>query len=168
MLPFMRLLRLLIAPPLLLASGCGPSATLPEMPSPSEDGNIQVQGRLLCPSLGRPPVDVMVAAFPARSERPVVRSSWTQGRFQIRLKPGEYMLQLEGVEIQPMVLNLMVPDDSPAIDLGDVELEPSILAASYGKPPPDWLITEARGIPDSLTPADLKGRWTLLVFWGFW
>ena len=36
----------------------------------------------------------------------------------------------------------------------------------YGEPPPDWHISEARGISKDAKISELRGKWVLFTFWG--
>ena len=54
------------------------------------------------------------------------------------------------------------------VDLGTTDLKPTIIAQHYGKAPPAWHVTDARGVDPEATLADFKGKWVLLEFWGFW
>ena len=38
----------------------------------------------------------------------------------------------------------------------------------YGNTPPRWQVTAARGLDSDVVLDDLKGRWVLLEFWGYW
>jgi thiol-disulfide isomerase/thioredoxin len=42
------------------------------------------------------------------------------------------------------------------------------MARHYGKEPPPWRVTGARGINQDVQLADFRGRWVVIDFWGFW
>ncbi len=47
-------------------------------------------------------------------------------------------------------------------------LEPTRITSLDGKQPPVWHALAARGLPRTAKPADFRGKWLLLDFWGFW
>jgi thiol-disulfide isomerase/thioredoxin len=84
------------------------------------------------------------------------------------LPPGDYTLELNGLDVVTKSVPFTVRDGGGPVDLGTIPLQRSELAKRYGKPAPKLTITEARGLPATTTLADLKGRWVLVDFWGFW
>ncbi|HVC97378.1 MAG TPA: TlpA disulfide reductase family protein [Pirellulales bacterium] len=54
------------------------------------------------------------------------------------------------------------------LDLGEIKLQPSKVTQLIGKPAPAWHITDARGVSKDVQPADFKGKWVVLEFWGYW
>lgn len=135
---------------------------------PPHSGTVRVEGGFACESLGRPPADVGLAVFRLPEERRVSASGWTAGRFHLELPPGDYRFLIHGVEIAQCILDVQVPVGAGRLDVGTIPLEPSLLATHYGKPPPDWIVSEARGLDPGASLADFRGRWVVLAFWGYW
>ena len=46
--------------------------------------------------------------------------------------------------------------------------DPTEIAKHVGKEPPPLRVTDARGLNTGVRLADLKGKWVLIEFWGFW
>ncbi|MHC5003577.1 MAG: hypothetical protein ACYTJ0_10680 [Planctomycetota bacterium] len=91
------------------------------------------------------------------------------GAFELPVPPGDYRLYVMSIEARTLTKDLTVEAGRPALDLGVLDLEPSIIARHYGKAPPAaWNVSAARGVDRNVTLADYRGRWVLLEFWGFW
>ena len=54
------------------------------------------------------------------------------------------------------------------ISLGQIDVPGTVIAMHVGKVPPAWNVTDARGLSKTITLADLKGKWVVIEFWGFW
>jgi hypothetical protein len=89
------------------------------------------------------------------------------GAFELALPPGDYGFMLAGDDLRFSFLNATLAAGKPA-DLGDIQLEATVLSQYAGKPPPELHVTDARGVPASVKLSDFKGKWVLLEFWGFW
>jgi thiol-disulfide isomerase/thioredoxin len=114
-----------------------------------------------------------------------------EDRFELSLPPGDYELYANGtpneqehntarlIPSKPLKLDGKGSD----IDLGAVKLVRSLAPPArveqakaagicfdykkhYGEAPPDWHITEARGVNKDVKISDYKGKWVLLTFWG--
>jgi hypothetical protein len=95
-----------------------------------------------------------------------------EASFSLELPPGEYdfygygsFTDYEGVN-KPVTLEAGRAD----LDLGTFDLKATPIARHYGKEPPAWNVTEARGADGGkdVTLADFRGKWVLIEFWGFW
>jgi len=127
-----------------------------------------VEGAFACEALGRPPADASLVVFRLPEGTRVRSTGWKGGRFRLALPPGDYRFLVHGVEIAQATLEVQVREGAGRLDLGTLPLEPSLLAEHYGKPPPDWTVSEARGLDPGATLADFRGRWVVLAFWGYW
>lgn len=112
-------------------------------------------------------------------------------RFEVALPPGKYVLDAYGQLTADEDIDLRVSPDrefivtpgSEELDLGVLRLEPCtslhrrIQAAKrngawgdyqqhYGEPPPQWRVTDARGVSADVHPSDFRGKWLLVEFWG--
>lgn len=116
------------------------------------------------------------------------------GRFEFRLPAGAYTLNAYGVSdpdgVDDIDLRLIpapkieLKSSVPVLDLGTLDLiaAPPPLSRlkreanargtwrdytqHYGDPPPDWHVTDARGISKDDRIADFNGKWLLVYFWG--
>ena len=53
--------------------------------------------------------------------------------------------------------------------LPSIRLPDAFVARNRGKPAPDWIITDARGVPaDKRQPRGFRGEWLIVEFWGYW
>lgn len=128
---------------------------------------IEVRGEFTCSDLGKPlaramlypillPEKVYAAEFAARS-----------GAFSLKLPPGSYLFNCYGTDTEEIDKPIELRADTPVYDL-KVDLPATPMAKHYGKAPPEWNFSAARGIDKNVKLADLKGKWVFLEFWGFW
>jgi hypothetical protein len=110
----------------------------------------------------------------------------SDARFEFLLPRGNYTLYGYDREFRRETSNvakLVLDGEQAEIDLGTLELKPSKsvvnlrkeaqtegrwlpLEEQYGRPCPDWHATDARGIDKNAKPADFRGKWLLIEFWG--
>jgi hypothetical protein len=92
-----------------------------------------------------------------------------EGRaFAFSLPPGSYEVSLTGTDLERVKRTVQLEAGSDDLDLGAIELPATNLARHYGKPPPPWNITAARGVSADAQLADFKGKWVLIEFWSYW
>jgi hypothetical protein len=92
----------------------------------------------------------------------------TTGPLDLALPAGEYTLHLmSGIDVKGTSRKVTLTSGATA-NLGTAKLEKTPYAKAYGKPALPLTIGEARGVPASFKLEDLKGKWVLLEFWGFW
>ena len=88
------------------------------------------------------------------------------GEFAVKLPPGRYtVLSDERHHVKDereITLEL-----GKSVDLGEIKLQLTPLVKLFGKPAPKWHITDARGISKNVQPADFRGKWVVLEFWGY-
>lgn len=134
---------------------------------------VELKGEFYCKEFDARPewTNVYMSIVPQAEGEGAVRiasSMSTSAEFRFKLPPGEYEFWGYGRDVQNHRENITLTADEPTLDRGRVNLEPTILARHYGKPPPPLNITAARGIDEDMKLADLKGKWVLLEYWGFW
>ncbi len=84
-----------------------------------------------------------------------------------RVPEGEYELNIRGDHLEVLRRPIRVKaGETLAMDDVLVKLGPA--ARNFGKPAMPVEFAEARGLPPDFTLDDLKGKWVLLEFWGFW
>ena len=114
------------------------------------------------------PIEKLYVSFTPQWTRMAVASHRGAPAFGLRLPPGGYVMTVGGVDCRRMSQRINVTEDMPVLDLGTTDLEPTIIAQHYGKEPPAWTVSDARGVDAKATLSDFKGKWVLLEFWGFW
>jgi hypothetical protein len=84
------------------------------------------------------------------------------------LPPGQYqvMIASQYLVAPPIELHIRAPRDR--VDLGSFTLEATPLARNWGRPALEIAPTATRGLPEDFKLSDLKGKWVLMEFWGFW
>lgn len=92
----------------------------------------------------------------------IARIPLSDGFFTIDLPRGEYDLLPSGAYSRCEAKRIECRE--AAIDVGTVTLEPNPLTP--GKPPPDWTLTAAKGIPPSAKLGDFLGKIVVVEFWG--
>ncbi len=97
---------------------------------------------------------------------PLVSIASDATEIEVQLPPGRYALSVFRLDCVPA-------DESFQIDAGkdsklELKLEPTRISQMTGKEPPDWTVLAARGISADAKLANLRGKWVLLEFWGFW
>jgi hypothetical protein len=131
---------------------------------------VNVHGGFSCKELGAKPewTNVYMNLMPGRLR--LVQCSSTEAAFSLRLPPGKYEFDGYGsfLDYQGVKKTLTLEADKPDLDLGTIDLEATPIARHYGKAPPAWHVTDARGVKKGVTLADFKGKWVLIEFWGFW
>jgi thiol-disulfide isomerase/thioredoxin len=86
----------------------------------------------------------------------------------MRLPPGRYQLR-GGESYRHVGISREVTlAAGRTVDLGAIDLKLTTIARLFGKEPPAWHITDARGVPKDVRPSDFKGKWVVLDFWGYW
>ncbi|HWB14365.1 MAG TPA: redoxin domain-containing protein [Pirellulales bacterium] len=86
--------------------------------------------------------------------------------FAMKLPPGRYTIHLSEARHDGVAREFTL-DPGKDTDLGEIRLRPSRLTRLIGKPAPAWHITDARGVSKEVQPADFKGKWVVLEFWGY-
>lgn len=130
---------------------------------------ISVHGRFVCKELSQKTSWTNVyVMLPGKTTPRVLQCSSGEGAFSFRLPPGTYKFWGYGSDIQNHRQDLMLSADKVDVDLGNIEVQVTIIARHRGKAPPDWNVTDARGLKKNVKLEDLRGKWVLIEFWGYW
>jgi hypothetical protein len=86
--------------------------------------------------------------------------------FEFLLPAGKYTFRSYAPDIDDPGRTVTLNADQPEQDFGTIELKASAIGKLKGKPPPAWLITDARGVNAGVKLADYKGKWVYIKFWG--
>lgn len=129
---------------------------------------VEVRGRFTSTESGQPPGETYTTMFLAPANLRVAGGRSLASTFAMRLPPGRY--QLRGGESGRFVgaEREVTLAPGPTVDLGAIDLKLTTIARLFGKEPPPWHITDARGVSKDVQPSDFKGKWLVLDFWGFW
>jgi hypothetical protein len=127
---------------------------------------VHVHGRFACKELGRKLkwTNVYLMSGQAR----FLMCSSEEASFSFRVPPGTYKFWGYGTDIQDLHKDLTLNADKPDVDLGTLDMAPTVIARHVGKAPPAWHVTDARGLKKGVRLSDFKGKWVLIEFWGFW
>lgn len=126
---------------------------------------IGVKGRAFCNELDK---SAPVSLYIDRDKTYVFRSGTSDGVFSFRLPPGTYRLWTSAHDYQRIEKTFTLESSKPDVDLGVLDVPPSILTKLQGKEPPKWHATDARGVKKAVQLSDYKGKWVLLDFWAYW
>jgi hypothetical protein len=128
---------------------------------------VKVSGRFESKELSRKPPWTNVYISITKQAR-IVQSDSCDATFAFLLPPGKYIFNGYGQDVKGINREIDVPADKPELDLGAIDLPATEIAKHVGKEPPAWNVTDARGLSKAVSLADLKGKWVLIEFWGFW
>jgi hypothetical protein len=131
---------------------------------------VRVHGKFDCSELGGPPgwTNVYFGIEPGFLR--CVQQSSRRGEFDVKLPAGHY--QFDGyadfTDYEGVKKTVDVKAAEAELDMGTIDLKAAPLARHYGKAPPGWHVTDARGAPKDVTLDHYRGKWVLIEFWGFW
>lgn len=128
---------------------------------------VPVHGEITSKNLGAPIASSFVSITYDKSILALVGVD-CKGPFSLQLPPGDYRLSYAAADCISSKGTASVAADAKELDLGTTDLAPTVLSQLYGKTPPAWRVSDARGVDKSVELADYRGRWVLLEFWGFW
>ena len=126
---------------------------------------VEVGGHFTCAESGKAPVGPLVT-IRMPGNFPIARCHSKGSAFSVRLPPGPYTFHGgetsdDYVEVQwNGTLKL-----GKRLDLGAIDLKLTPIARHYGKRPPPWHFTAARGVRKNVTIDDFRGKWLVLDFW---
>lgn len=129
---------------------------------------VHVHGRFFCKETGqRPPwTNVYMMQMPTKAR--VLGCDSELAEFSFDLPPGAYQFWGYGTNIANYKKNITLSSAQTDVDLGTIDVPATVIGKHIGKAPPDWKVTDARGLKKDVRLKDLKGKWLLLEFWGFW
>lgn len=130
-------------------------------------------------------------SIPVDDDDPLNRSNLAicgslESRFEFLVPPGQYEFgAISGDPFASTVepLSVTIAGDQEAVDLGPLTLRRRLSVQdrierarlrgiwgdykqNFGKQPPSWHLTDARGVTRDAKLADFRGRWVVLYFWG--
>ena len=128
---------------------------------------VKVHGETTSTELDAPIERCFVSVFHPKATLALVGIDSAK-KFSLLLPPGDYRLTYYAADCVGTAKNASVAADSKEVDFGTVNLAPTVLARLYGKAPPKWSVSDARGVEKTVELTDFKGKWVLMEFWGYW
>jgi hypothetical protein len=129
---------------------------------------IRVHGSFFCTDLGQRPswTNVYISLLPGNIR--LFMNDSQEAKFDVLLPPGRYQFRAYGTDMADLNKEITAEADTPDLDLSVLDIPATIIAKHKGKAPPQWKVTDARGVGKDVKLADFKGKWVLMEFWGFW
>jgi thiol-disulfide isomerase/thioredoxin len=128
---------------------------------------VQLKGDFFCKEMDFKPKWTNVYMMTPDGAR-VVQASSEQAKFSFLLPAGEYKFWGYGTDIKNVKQDVSLKADMPLVDLKTIEAPATEIAKHRGKAPPQWNITDARGVKKDFNLADYKGKWVLVDFYTHW
>jgi len=103
--------------------------------------------------------------------RSTFRSAWMEGaaqyeKIQVNRPLADSLFVIQAAEGGSKRVEVRRAEAGSAIRTRDLPRDP--YQGLYGKEPPAWNVTGARGVSRDVKLSDFKGKWVLLEFWGYW
>ena len=92
----------------------------------------------------------------------------SDGEFRFQLPPGKFNLMMYGSDVQKTNKEIETSTKDSELQLGTIDLEATEMARLKGKPAPELDFVDSRGVDKDFQLSDLKGKWVLIEFWGYW
>jgi thiol-disulfide isomerase/thioredoxin len=128
---------------------------------------VEARVRYVSESADRPLGDTYVTWLAGDKKLRVAAGRSRTAQFEVKLPPGRYTVA--GDERQHVEDEREITlEPGKSVDLGEIKLQVTPLVKLFGKPAPNWHVTDARGISKNVQPADFRGKWVVLEFWGYW
>ncbi|HEX4796899.1 MAG TPA: TlpA disulfide reductase family protein [Humisphaera sp.] len=108
-----------------------------------------------------------VAYWPGRQRLRALSSESADERFEYLLPPGDYGIHLQGTDTDYVKRYIRIEPGRQDIHL-QIDLPPTITIGLLGKPAPELRGIEGWKNSPPLTLAELRGKYVLLDFWGYW
>ncbi|AMV26997.1 Thiol-disulfide oxidoreductase ResA [Gemmata sp. SH-PL17] len=154
----------------------GTMAFVPVSPAKRANGQFRatlareckITGTLTCDELtkaGQPigPTNVYLIADGA----PVASWASKDGKFEFLAPPGKYVLNPYGSEVGSEFVTVTVPTDRTELAFDPIPLTARAFALLKGRAAPE-LVGVVAWSGEKVTFADLKGKYVLMEFWGYW
>lgn len=128
----------------------------------------QMVGTIVCDELQKAGKPIgWTNVYLIRDGERVAACDSSQGRFEFVVPPGDYTLDAYGSDFKSQYVTITVPDAPTQFVVKPIHLKASQLLLLQGKPAPELAgVVGWKGKPVKL--ADLKGKYVLLEFWGYW
>jgi hypothetical protein len=129
---------------------------------------VHVHGDFFCKDLNKKPTWTNVMLMPVSSGARSVQCMSTKADFSVQLPPGKYQFLAYGSDIARLKKDVELMADKSDAAMGTIDTPATVIAKHVGKAPPEWNVTDARGVAKTVKISDFKGKWVMIEFWGFW
>ena len=129
---------------------------------------VEVRGRYEAEGSARAPGDVYTTLYLGSGGPRVAGARSSAGTFAVKLPPGRYKVEGGGSYKHDDAKVEVTLEAGKDVDLGALGPKLSPIARLFGKEPPPWHLTDARGVAKDVQPSSFLGKWVVLEFWGFW
>ncbi|QJX00452.1 redoxin family protein [Frigoriglobus tundricola] len=129
---------------------------------------VRVSGSLTCDELTKAGQPIgWTACYLLSAGNVVAFHSSNNGRFEFLVPPGRYALQLYGSSMGTRFVDVTVPTNRGEYPIDPIALPVLAFALLKGKPAPE-LVGVVGWKGEKVSFADLKGKYVLVEFWGYW
>ncbi len=98
-----------------------------------------------------------------------INTTVVDGRLDMRLPAAAFNAFLFSQNVKGPANAPAIDGTESTVDLGTIDLKGTFIALNVGLPAPEWKVSESRHMDVAAAQIkDLKGRWVLVEFWGFW
>jgi len=129
---------------------------------------VRLHARFESKTLGKPLLWLNTMVRPAKGNGVIAQGQSTKAECSFLLPPGDYVVSTYGSDVKQADRPVALEADRPDLDLGTIDLAAHVIAQHRGKAPPDWVAADARNAKKDLKLDDLRGKWVLVDFWGYW
>jgi len=129
---------------------------------------VELSGRLTARGSKKQPKWTNVSVSLRGEQTKIARCARDDGTFSLELPPGDYDFFCNGADLVPKVRHVVLEQDSGPVDLGTIELRPTVVVRKANRRAPKLSVSEARGAAADLDLKQLRGKWVALEFWGHW
>lgn len=129
---------------------------------------VRVTGTLTCDELTKEGQPIgWTGGYLLHNGTPVAFYSSKDGKYEFLAPPGKYTLNVYGSEVDGRFVDVTVPENRSEFTVEAIAMEALAFARMKGKPAPELAgIVAWSGA--KTTFADLKGKYVLVEFWGYW
>ena len=126
---------------------------------------VTIKGTFTCSELKTPPpwTNIYLNYLPGKLR--LARFMSENADFEFKVPEGDYEFYAYGTDVKRKTFGQFIEEDT---DFGKVDLPATEIAKLYGKKPPAWSVTAARGVKRDVQLKDYRGKYLLIEFWGFW
>jgi uncharacterized protein (TIGR03067 family) len=129
---------------------------------------VRVTGTLTCDELTKAGQPIgWAGGYLLYNGTPAAFTSSKDGKFEFLAPPGKYTLNMYGSEVGTKFVEIAVPENRTEFTVEPIALPALAFALLKGKPAPE-LIDVMGWKGEKVKLADLKGKYVLLEFWGYW
>jgi thiol-disulfide isomerase/thioredoxin len=129
---------------------------------------VRMKGKFECKELNTKPARASAVITPDGFRPMFAQYMSNSATFELVLPVGKYKVSCSGIDLEPTTLTATLSADRLEHDFGAINLRPTMITRLKGKPLPEWVIADARGVKADVKLAEYRGKWVYLDFWGFW